>query len=259
MPPEEAESPVRLPPEAMTSWMLSVGTPDERRQAKHALVNATRRLINTVTMLDVNPLDGGGVAAVTALTADVESLAGRLSHLPRLVGGPADAGGDDARLLERSGITGASNPLAAPLHIRLDAERVVGWAEYAHQYEGPPGCVHGGFVAAAFDDLLGAAQTVSGIAGFTGTLTVRMLRPTPLLRRIDYEGGVTRVEGRKIFTWGRASCAAEVVAEAEGLFVSPRAGVADERMARTRAGMDAAGPTDPDRPDPGPIVAKDDR
>src|SRR6202011_2944897 len=167
---------------------------------------------------------GGGVAAVTPLPADVESLAGRLSPLPRLPGGPADAGGDDARLLERSGITGASNPLSPPLHIRLDGDRVVGWAEYAHQYEGPPGCVHGGFVAAAFDDLLGAAQTLSGQAGFTGTLTIRMLRPTPLNQRIDYEGGVSSVEGRKILVWGTASTGGERVAESDGIFVQPRAG-----------------------------------
>jgi acyl-coenzyme A thioesterase PaaI-like protein len=228
---EDGESTVRLPPEAMTSWMLSRATPNERRAAKHTLVEQTRGLINAVTMLDINP-DSVDAATVTGLAEETRSLAERVAALPRLPGGPADAGGDDARLLERSGITGASNPLSAPLHIWLDGDRVVGWAEYAHQYEGPPGCVHGGFVAAAFDDLLGAAQTLSGIAGFTGTLTIRMLRPTPLLRRIDYEGGVTKVEGRKIFTWGRALHAGELVAEAEGLFVAPRAGMHDDRMVR---------------------------
>jgi acyl-coenzyme A thioesterase PaaI-like protein len=237
---EDGESTVRLPAEAMTSWMLSRATPDERRAAKHTLVDQTRGLINAVTMLDINP-QTVDAAAVTALAGETRALAERVAALPRLAGGPADAGGDDARLLERSGITGASNPLSAPLHIWLDGDRVVGWAEYAHQYEGPPGCVHGGFVAAAFDDLLGAAQTLSGIAGFTGTLTIRMLRPTPLLRRIDYEGGVTKVEGRKIFTWGRALHAGELVAEAEGLFVAPRAGMHDDRMVR-------ASESGPDRP-----------
>ena len=242
MDPDNAEPVVRLPPEAMTSWVLSRPSTDTHRAAKHTLVDETRVLINAVTMLDINPLDDEGAAAVLALAEETAALTRRVAALPRLAGGPADAGGDDARLLERSGITGASNPLSAPLHLSLDGDRVVGWAEYAHQYEGPPGCVHGGFVAAAFDDLLGAAQTLSGIAGFTGTLTIRMLRPTPLLRRIDYEGGVTRVEGRKIFTWGRAAHAGELVAEAEGLFVSPRAGMDDERMARGRAAMRPAGP-----------------
>jgi acyl-coenzyme A thioesterase PaaI-like protein len=219
-----------LPHEAMTSWMLSPVAPDARRAAKHALVDEVRRLINAVTMLDVNVLDGPG--PVSGLAATVSRVVAGVEALPRLAGGPADAGGDDARLLERSGIVGMSNPLAAPLHVWLEGDRVVGWAVYPQQYEGPPGCVHGGFVAAAFDDLLGAAQTLSGTAGFTGTLTVRMVRPTPLLARIDYEGGVTGVSGRKILVWGNARHAGEVVASAEGVFVTPRGGMADMPGAR---------------------------
>jgi acyl-coenzyme A thioesterase PaaI-like protein len=220
MPPEE-EPPVRLPAEAMTTWLVTPAPLTEGRRAKHALVDATRRLINAVMQLAVDPLDGDGVTAVTALGSEVSSVAARVAALPRLRGS-ADDGGDDARLLERSGITGAGNPLSPPLHLEVHGDRVVGWAEYARQYEGPPGCVHGGFVAAAFDDLLGAAQTLSGTAGFTGTLTIRMVRPTPLLRRIDYEGGVTGVDGRKILTWGRARSGGEVVAEANGVFIAPR-------------------------------------
>jgi len=223
-----------LPPEAMTSWALSPVQADARRSAKHSLVEEVRRLINAVTMLDVNGVVGAG--PVTDLATSVSSLVSSVGALPRLAGGPADAGGDDARLLERSGIVGASNPLAAPVHIWLDGDRVVGWAVYPHQYEGPPGCVHGGFVAAAFDDLLGAAQTLSGTAGFTGTLTVRMVRPTPLLQRIDYEGGVTSVEGRKIFTWGRASHDGELVAEAEGVFITPKRGISEILRAQATPG-----------------------
>jgi acyl-coenzyme A thioesterase PaaI-like protein len=240
---EGPDGPVRLPPEAMSAWMLTAGSTDARRLTKHRLVDATRLLINAVTMLDVNPLaaDDPDVDAVTAAVAEVTA---RLAALPVLPGGPVEAGGDDARLLERSGISGLSNPLSAPLHIWVEGDRVLGWAKYPHQYEGPPGCVHGGFVAAAFDDLLGATQTLSGIAGFTGTLTIKMVRPTPLNRRIDYEGGVESVEGRKILTWGRSMYAGEEVARAEGLFISPRAGMDDERMVRARARLS---PPPPDR------------
>ena len=221
MPPDD-QPPVRLPPEAMTTWLVTPAPLTGARTAKHALVDATRALVNAVMRLGVDALDADGVAAVTALAGEVGGTAERVAVLPRLRGSVGDGSGDDARLLERSGITGASNPLSAPLRLEVRGDRVVGWAEYAEQYEGPPGCVHGGFVAAAFDDLLGAAQTLSGSAGFTGTLTIRMVRPTPLRRRIDYEGGVTGVDGRKIRTWGRARCAGEVVAEAEGVFIAPR-------------------------------------
>jgi acyl-coenzyme A thioesterase PaaI-like protein len=221
MPPDD-EPPVRLPAEAMPTWLVTPARLTDGRRAKHALADATRHLINAVLRLGVDALDADGVDTVRALGAEVEATAARVAALPRMRGSVPDGSSDDARLLERSGIAGAGNPLSAPLHLQISGDRVVGWAEYAEQYEGPPGCVHGGFVAAAFDDLLGAAQTLSGQAGFTGTLTIRMVRPTPLGRRIDYEGGVAGVEGRKLHTWGRARCVGEVVAEAEGVFIAPR-------------------------------------
>jgi acyl-coenzyme A thioesterase PaaI-like protein len=84
--------------------------------------------------------------------------------------------------------------------------------------------VHGGFVATAFDDLMGSAQTISGLAGYTGTLTVRMLRPTPLQRRVHYRAGVTRVDGRKIYVWSSATCEGNLLAEADIVFIAPRGG-----------------------------------
>jgi hypothetical protein len=79
-------------------------------------------------------------------------------------------------------------------------------------------------VAAAFDDLLGFAQIASGTAGYTGTLTVRMRQPTPLYEMIDYDAGVDRVEGRKIWVSGRSWCGDELLADCEILFIQPRTG-----------------------------------
>ena len=39
---------------------------------------------------------------------------------------------------------------------------------------------HGGYVAAAFDEVLGLAQDLGGQSGMTGTLTIKYRRPTPL-------------------------------------------------------------------------------
>jgi acyl-coenzyme A thioesterase PaaI-like protein len=45
-------------------------------------------------------------------------------------------------------------------------------------YEGPPGAVHGGIVAAYLDEVLGgAAARVSGKPSVTGELTVRYVKP----------------------------------------------------------------------------------
>ena len=194
------------------------------RAAKHALVRAVKQLIELTAHLDPNTTD---IKTVKELTASVEALNIRMDSLPSLhtQGGLGTVGGDDGALLERSGISGRSNPLAAPLQWTLEPTRAKGVAIYSSAYEGPAGHVHGGFVAAAFDDLMGSAQVISGLAGYTGTLTVKMLRPTPLNQSIDYEAGVKSVSGRKIYVWGTSDCNGERLAEAEIVFIAPRDGV----------------------------------
>jgi acyl-coenzyme A thioesterase PaaI-like protein len=98
--------------------------------------------------------------------------------------------------------------------------QVRGTVCFGAAYEGPPGCVHGGFVAAAFDEVLGYAQSLTGNPGMTGTLTVRYRRPTPLHTELRFEAHVDRVEGRKIFALGTLHAGETLCAEAEGIFVS---------------------------------------
>jgi len=234
--PGDGEAGLRLPDNAADVWIFRPAPETPGRTTKHQLVEQVKQVIESTALLAVDPLDESQLAEVAAVTRLAATLADRLGALPRLREGAAAAGGDDARLTERSGISGRSNPLAAPLHLDVGQDRVRGWAVYPAPYEGPPGCVHGGFVAAAFDDLLGVAQMLSGTAGFTGTLTVRMRRPTPLHRRIDYEGGVTSLDGRKIRCWGTASHGEELLAEADGLFIAPRGDSHDERVDRMKAG-----------------------
>jgi acyl-coenzyme A thioesterase PaaI-like protein len=212
-----------LPPDARAAYDAHDPVENPARARKHALVRAVKRVIELTAHLDPDQADA---ADVERLTARFDELADDMEPMPSLHarGGLGAVGGDDGALLERSGISGRSNPLAAPVQWEQRDDRFVGWATYSPAYEGPSGHVHGGFVAAAFDDLMGSAQTLSGAAGYTGTLTVKMLRPTPLLRRIDYEAGIDRREGRKIYVWARATCEGELLAEAEILFIAPRDG-----------------------------------
>lgn len=212
-----------LPPDARSAYDAHDPVENPARARKHALVRAVKRLIELTAHVDPNKADGD---TVERLTSSVDEVSDALQELPSLhaLGGLGAVRGDDGALLERSGISGRSNPLAAPVQWEPRADRFVGWATYTPAYEGPQGHVHGGFVAAAFDDLMGAAQTLSGAAGYTGTLTVKMLRPTPLLRRIDYEAGVDRRDGRKIYVWAHSTCDGERLAEAEILFIAPRDG-----------------------------------
>ncbi len=178
-------------------------------------------MIDHVALLDVGAADVGSLHAVAD---EVGALADRLGEAPslRARGGAASASPADAVLVERSPVSGRSNPLAPPLHLEMSEGVTRGWAVWTDAYEGPPGCLHGGYVAAAFDDLMGLAQMASGKAGYTGTLTVRMLKPTPLNHRIDYEAHLERLEGRKIWCRATARAGDQLLADAEILFIAPR-------------------------------------
>jgi hypothetical protein len=212
-----------LRPDPRETYTFADPVEDDARARKHRLVRETKRIIELVAHLDIERADP---EAVTAFADQAAALADELEDQPNLLerGGLAMQDGAQGRILERSGISGRSNPLAAPVQWKPDGDEIMGWATYGPAYEGPAGCVHGGFVAAAFDDMLGSAQVASGIAGYTGTLTVKMLRPTPLHRRIDYRAGVDRVEGRKIFVWGKAWDGDTLLGEAEIVFIAPKDG-----------------------------------
>ena len=115
---------------------------------------------------------------------------------------------------------GLSNPLAPPIILEVEDKTVHGRVRFGTAYEGPPGHVHGGFVAAAFDEVLGFVQSTTGQPGMTGTLTIRYRRPTPLDTDLRFEATVQRVDGRKIFAEGRLYAGDVLTAEAEGIFIS---------------------------------------
>jgi acyl-coenzyme A thioesterase PaaI-like protein len=236
--------PIQLPDDAREVWSgMGLSAPDEGDRAKkHRLTLALKRLIDRGALLEVDDPGRAIGDELDAVTQELEALGERLAQLPSLdpKGGMATSGGDDAALAERSGFSGRSNALAPPMTISVEGDITKAFATWTGAYEGPPGCVHGGYVAAAFDDLLGCAQMASGIAGFTGTLTVKMVAPTPLFERIDYEAGVEKVEGRKIFCWGTAKAGDTLLAEASCLFISPRVGVREHLPLLREQGADAA-------------------
>ena len=209
-----------LPDDARELWISRPAREGGRRAQKHRLVETAKHLVEGIALLDIDKIDEDGLAELIEATGEVVTEINRYPSL-REKGGLSAAGGEDAVLTERSGISGRSNPLAPPLEISFDDDLTRGRAVYGAAYEGPPDSLHGGFVAAAFDDLLGCAQMASGSAGFTGTLTVRMVAPTPLYRRIDYTAGVDRAEGRKIWCWGKSFDGDRLLAEATCVFITP--------------------------------------
>lgn len=129
-----------------------------------------------------------------------------------------------------SPLSGRANPLAPPMTFWIDGDTLFSEATFGHAYEGPPGCVHGGILAAAFDEILGAAQAASGDPGMTGTLTVVYRAPSPLHAPIRFEATLDDVQGRKVMTSARSYVAGPsgdisaddrmLTAESHGIFIS---------------------------------------
>ncbi|WP_067852238.1 PaaI family thioesterase [Nocardia shimofusensis] len=116
---------------------------------------------------------------------------------------------------------GVRNPIAPPMVVERD-DTGLHWAEITlgAAYEGPPGLVHGGVTALLLDQILGHAAAVDGKPSFTGTLTLRYRRPTPL-GKVRAEARVDRVEGVKTFVVGSLSTADGLTVEADGVFIQP--------------------------------------
>jgi acyl-coenzyme A thioesterase PaaI-like protein len=207
------------------AWAVSQAPATGRRAQAHRLANAMRRVIDHLVQVAAPEED------LSAAADALERYAKRLSKYPvsRSYEGFAESAnaGDPHAFFDHSPLIGISNPLAPPIRLAVLGDKVEGRGTFGVAYEGPPGHVHGGFLAAAFDEVLGMAQSLTGNPGMTGTLTIRYRRPTPLLTELVFEAYVDRVEGRKIFTHGTLSANGVLTAEAEGLFIA----VGQERFA----------------------------
>lgn len=171
----------------------------------------------------------------------LEEASGELAGWPqgRIYEGFAESAnaGDPHAFFDHSPLQGAANPLAPPLRLEVLDGEVHGEVHFGSAYEGPPSSVHGGYVAAAFDEVLGMAQSLGGSPGMTGTLTIRYRKPTPLHTDLRFVARLDRQEGRKIFCSGELYAGEALCAEAEGIFISVDIG----RMAELMAKRDEAG------------------
>ncbi len=186
---------------------------------KRRLADALRRVIDHMVLSDAPEEELSDAADA------LERYADRLEAHPKLVrvmGHPeAATSGNAAAFFDQSPLIGLANPLAPPLFVARSGDLTArATATFGSAYEGPPGHVHGGWVAAAFDEVLGYVQSLGGNPGMTGRLTVHYRRPTPLHVELRFEARLVREEGRKIFTEAQVYVGETLTAEAEGLFVS---------------------------------------
>jgi hypothetical protein len=69
----------------------------------------------------------------------------------------------------------------------LEADNAGGRVFFPLVYEGPPGLVHGGFLAVFFDCVMQHQNCVTGLSGKTRSLAVTFRRPAPVLTELRFD------------------------------------------------------------------------
>ena len=195
--------------------------PSPLERARLDLADATRRIVEELITTVAGEDDVERAAVLVRQAADLLAggAHGRPYDLPA-EGSLLSAG--HRPFLSYSPFVGTMNALAVPMSIEWLDNEVHGRVTFGLAYEGPPGHVHGGFIAAGFDEVLGFVQTLSGQPGMTGRLAVTYRSPTPLQRPLVYRATLVKVEGRKVFVEATLHHGDTLCAEAEGLFVAMR-------------------------------------
>jgi acyl-coenzyme A thioesterase PaaI-like protein len=181
------------------------------------LAESIRRLIDVSIRTEADP------AAVAAAKSKIDSATDELSQA--LQPGPVGVHPtvDGRTVAWGNAVVGLRNPVAPPLVMHHEPDGLV-WSEFilGAPYEGPPGNVHGGVSALVLDHVLGAVAHQPDKPAYTGTLTLRYRRPTPLGRPLRAEARFERTEGVKTFVVGHLADENGMTVEAEGIFIQPR-------------------------------------
>jgi len=187
---------------------------DRREAVLESLAGTVRDLVDAAIRTTVEDEE------VLRVRDDLAALVARLraSQLP----GPAGVRFNADRRSWNWGnaVVGAANGIAPPLRVVHGPDGCHADVRLGAAYEGPPGLVHGGVSAMLLDHIMGETASGRRRTAFTGTLTMRYRRGTPL-GPLRLEARIVREEGRKIFVDGSISDAGGVTVEAEGIFIQP--------------------------------------
>lgn len=109
---------------------------------------------------------------------------------------------------------------------KADDGRIQGQARFARYHLGRNSAVHGGFLGLLFDSVLGLTSSIltGGPYQRTAYLKLDYRHIVPIEKELEFNAGVDRVDGRKIFVSGRLTDGDTLLTEAEALFVRLKPG-----------------------------------
>jgi hypothetical protein len=181
-----------------------------------AQTRRTAALLREVTGLVLSleqeePLVDGLIADLERVKADLADLV-PAEAAPRV--GAAAASADGRVYVDHAFDIGNYNPCFPAYSMEVEGERAHGSVSFPLPYEGPPGLVHGGFLAVFFDCVVQQHNCEVGVAGKTTSLALRYRRPTPLLTPLTFTLERTAA-GERIHSSGSLLSGDTMVCEAE--------------------------------------------
>ena len=203
------ETPARPQPEG--------GSEAPNAEARRAFASAVREILEELGATSAPP------EVFEAHTERLRRLAGELQSFPAKPRVPSLGSVTGMETFhDRSPVVGLANPLAPPARYEQhpDERCVRGEVEFGSAFEGAPGIVHGGFLAALLDEVLGVATSYSGDPGMTREYTLRYHHPTRIKVPLRFEARFDRREGRKIFVSADIWDGDTKTVTAEGLFIA---------------------------------------
>ncbi len=168
--------------------------------------------------------------AVDAPDEVITEAADQLEKLSALLS-PYDADEWESPSGRRMDLPMRGNVLTVPMQVRKGPlngtdGRIHGWARFARFRLGRNGAVHGGALGMLFDTVLGLTSSVltGGPYQRTAYLKIDYRHIVPIEKELQFDAGIDRVDGRKIFVSGRLSDGDTLLTEADALFVRLKPG-----------------------------------
>jgi acyl-coenzyme A thioesterase PaaI-like protein len=197
--------------------------------ARQRLASATRALNEKLVSSDITP------ELAAELTEKIEDLTTEVSQAEQVDGlvdmaKRGERGTIDDVMGELVSVGGRSHPCSPELLWQEASNRITGTVRFSQTFEGPPGHVHGGWVAGVLDHIMGMTHVRTGHPGMTGGLCVRYLKPTPLNQVIDVSAEATELDDKRTEVKATMSYGDTTTATAEAIFV---------RVDRAKFGFDS--------------------
>jgi hypothetical protein len=188
-------------------WTFGVDPlPQTRRTA--ALLREVTGLV--IAFEEEDPAVDRLIAELERAKADL-ALRAPMDATPRV---GASVSGDGRVYVDHAFDIGSYNPCFPEYAIEVNGDRARGSVTFPLPYEGPPGLVHGGFLALFFDCAVQQHNCEVGVAGKTTSLSLRYRRPTSLLTALTFTLERTSM-GDRIHSSGSLSAGDTVLCEAE--------------------------------------------